>query len=130
MKIVKSIGSVVAGFLVVVILSTIMDRIMEGTGLFPSVANPGAYTSWMYVIALIYRTVFTVLAGYVAALIAPENKMLHVWILAIIGFLSGTLGAILNWGLAQGFEWYPISLAVLAIPSVVYGGYLKTKRYK
>lgn len=121
---IKSIGAVIAGFLVVVILSTVTDKILEAVGIFPP-PTEGLFITWMLVLALVYRTAYTVLGGYVTAWLAPQNRMKHVWALAILGQLGGIMGVIAGWNLSQ--HWYPIALAVLAIPSVWLGGWLRTR---
>jgi hypothetical protein len=119
----KSAFAVVAGFIVVVALSTGTDAVFEKIGFFP---EPGVLLGTGYlVIALIYRTVYTVLGGFVTAWLAPHNPMKHVWVLAVIGQVGGIAGVYAGWGLSA--HWYPIALAVLAIPSVWFGGWLKTR---
>lgn len=120
MTILKSVGAVVAGFIVVAGLSTITDMLIGYTGAFPP-----ALTTAMLVFALVYRIIYTVLGGYVTALLAPSNKMTHVWVLAGIGQLGGIAGVIAGWNLSA--HWYPIMIAVTAIPAVIFGGWLHTK---
>ena len=112
---------VVAGFFTVVVLSTGTDYVLEHAGILPMQMTGG-----FLAIALAYRTVYTVLGGYVTALLAPQNAMKHVWVLAILGQIGGIAGVIAGWNLSA--HWYPIALAVLAIPSVWLGGYLKTHK--
>ncbi len=123
----KSIWAVLAGFLVVVILSTATDGVLEKIGIFPSPTEPGVYmTTWMLILALLYRSAYTVLGGYVTAMLAPQNPMKHVKVLAIIGTIAGILGAIIGWNLSE--HWYPIALAVTAYPLVWWGGKLRLKK--
>ena len=125
MSFLKSAGAVIAGFLVVVVLSTGTDAVLENVGIFPPASEQGLFITWMLALALAYRTVYTILGGYVTALLAPQNAMKHVWILAALGQLGGIMGVIAGWNLSA--HWYPIALAVLAIPSVWLGGWLKTR---
>lgn len=125
MNYLKSIAAVVAGFLTVVILSVGTDFILQTTGIFPP-QSAGVYMPWMLIVALIYRTVFTILGGYVTGWLAPYRTMSHVWALAILGLLGGIAGVISGWNLSA--HWYPIALAVLAIPSVWFGGLLYKKQ--
>lgn len=120
----KSMGAVLAGFLTVFVLSTVTDFILEGLGVFPPIAE-GLFITWMLALALAYRTVYTILGGYVTAKLAPNKPMRHTLILAFIGTAAGTLGLVATWNLGLGPRWYPIMLAVLAFPSVWAGGYLK-----
>lgn len=123
---IKSIIAVVAGFLTVVLLSIGTDKVLEATGIFPPPSEMGLYITWMLALALFYRTLYTILGGYVTAWLAPQNAMKHVWVLAIIGQIGGIAGVFAGWNLSA--KWYPIALAVLAIPSVWFGGYLRTRK--
>jgi len=93
MKTWKSIGAVLAGFLIVVILSIATDTILEKAGIFPP-PTEGLFVTWMLALAFAYRTVYTVLGGYVTAALAPANPTKHVMILGIIGTVMGCLGII------------------------------------
>lgn len=126
MNILKAIGSILAAIVFIVITHTVTDKILEGAGIFPP-PEQGLHITWMLLLALAYRTVFTIAGGYITALIAPEPKMRYVLILGIIGTLLGALGVLANLQLKLSPDWYPIALAVLAIPSVWLGGKLKTK---
>lgn len=128
MKILKSIGAVVAGFLTVVFLSVGTDAVLERTGFFPPTTEPEAYTQWMLFVALVYRTVFTVLGGFVTAKLAPSKPMKHVMVLAVLGTVAGIGGVFAGW--QYGNHWYPIALAVSAFPAIWYGGKLATKGVK
>jgi hypothetical protein len=120
MTILKSIGAVLAGFIAVAGLSTITDMLVGYSGAFPPAGTTG-----MLSFALLYRIIYTVLGGYLTAWLAPGNKMTHVWVLAGIGQLGGIAGVVFGWSLSA--HWYPILIAVTAIPSVVFGGWLRTK---
>ena len=122
MTIVKSIGAVLAGFIVVVLLSVGTDWVLETIGIFPPLSEQGLYVTWMLGLALFYRTLYTILGGYVTAKLAPINPTRHVVILGILGTLGGLAGVVAGWNLSA--HWYPIALAVLAFPSVWLGGLL------
>src|SRR5258708_5034593 len=104
----KSAGAVIAGFIVVVILSVATDFILEKLGIFPQQSDPGAATAWMLFTALLYRTLFTIAGGYVTAFLSPNRPMKQVTILGIIGTLAGIGGAIGGWNLSS--HWYPVML--------------------
>ncbi len=128
-KILKSIGAVLAGFMVVFILSVVTDIILEKSGVFPPLNQPESYLWWMYLLALIYRTIYTILGGYITAILAPNRPMSHVIILGIIGVILSTIGTIVNWNkMSASDAWYPVLLIVLALPSVWLGGILKLKK--
>jgi hypothetical protein len=126
-RLLKSVGAVLAGFLVVVLLSTVTDAILESTGVLPPANQPGVYmATWMLVLALLYRSVYTLLGGYVTAWLAPQNPMKHVKILAILGTIGGLIGVFAGWNLSE--HWYPIAIAVTAYPLVWYGGKLRLRK--
>lgn len=121
----KSIGAVLAGFLTVFILSTMTDFILEKTGIFPSPEYQMENGSpvWLLLTALIYRSIYAILGGYVTAKLSPTNPMSKVKILAILGTIGGIIGVIVGWQF--GNQWYPIALAVTAYPLIWFGGKLK-----
>ena len=127
MNTLKSIWAVFAGILVNVILSTATDFVMEKLGIFPP-PSKGLFITWMLVLALAYRMIYTVLGGYVTAWVAPQNRMKHVWILGCIGIVLGSIGVVVGWNLSQ--HWYPIALVVTAIPCTWLGGWLKTRSFR
>lgn len=120
MNTLKSIGAVVAGFLVVAMLSTGTDWALERIGIFPEPSSEGLFVTWMLVLAFLYRSVYAFLGGFVTAYLAPSHPMKHVVALAIIGTVGGVAGVFAGWNLSA--HWYPIAIAVTAFPLVWWGG--------
>jgi hypothetical protein len=125
-NILKGIGAILAGMIFIVVTHTATDLVLESLGIFPQ-PNEGFNTTWMVVTATIYRSIYTVGGGYVTAVLAPEPKMRYVLILGIIGLVISSLAAVATIPMKLGPAWYPIALAVLALPCVWLGGKLKTK---
>lgn len=123
----KSIGSVLGGMLAGALLSIGTDFILEGLHVFPAIGN-GLFVSWMLAVALIYRGIYTVIGGYVTAMLAPQNPMKHVLILGIIGIVVSTIGTIAGWNLSA--HWYPIALTLIALPCTWWGGKLRLRKMK
>jgi hypothetical protein len=123
----KSAAAVLAGFVTVVILSTGTDFVLEAASVFPPQTDPGAYTGFMLFWALVYRCLFTIAGGYVTARIAPDRPIRHAVILGIIGSVAGTAGVIFSWDLTP-HHWYPILIAVTALPCTWLGGRMRAKR--
>jgi len=121
---VRSIWAVFAGFAAVVALSVATDAVFHALGVFPPVGEPMSAT--LYMLALAYRTLFTVAGGYVTARLAPRRPMAHAIALGIIGIVAGTAGAVTLWSF--GDQWYPIALVLLALPSTWLGGRLHSRR--
>jgi hypothetical protein len=80
----------------------------------------------LFVLATVYRTIYTVAGGYITARLAPEQPMTHVLILGLVGTAAALASVVATWnaGPELGPKWYPIALAVLALPSVWMGGKL------
>jgi hypothetical protein len=128
MKILKGIGAILAGFIFIVISHTATDFVLEKLGIFPP-SQQGFNVTWMIVTATLYRTIYTVIGGYLTAALAPDPPMRYVMILGVIGLALGTIAAIVTIPMKLGPAWYPVALAVLALPSVWLGGKLRTRNH-
>lgn len=120
----KSIGAVIAGFVLLVILSIIMDGILEKTGVMkiePFVDNP----VWLIAIIILYRTIFNTFGCYLTARLAPNKPMKHAIILGVIGVVLTIVGLVAMWEVPP--RWYPISLIVLTLPAAWLGGKIAIK---
>ena len=119
-----SVAAVVAGLVVTALLSVGTDAAMHGIGVFPPSGE--RMSDGLFVLAAIYRIVFTVLGGYVTASLAPRQPMTHVTILGAIGAIAATAGAVTTWNAGPEFgpHWYPVLLVVTALPCVWLGGFL------
>ena len=122
MKTLKSIGSVLAGFAAVFILSVATDIILEKAGVFPPQNEPNAYVWWMLLLALVYRSLYAAVGGFVTASLAPSQPLRHAVILGITGLVFASIGLVVNWNKSLSNAWYPILLAILSLPSVWLGG--------
>ena len=63
-----------------------------------------------------YRCVYTVLAGYITARLAPRNPMRHVWVLAFIG-LAMAGWRYRTWDMNLGPRWHRSRLPSLPSPA-------------
>jgi hypothetical protein len=125
MKILKGIGAILAGIIFIVVTHTGTDFLLEKLGIFPP-PGQGFNITWMVLTATVYRSIYTVGGGYLTAALAPEPRLRYVMILGVFGLVMGTLAAIVTIPMKLGPAWYPIALAVLALPCVWLGGRLKT----
>jgi hypothetical protein len=121
----RSIGALVAGFLVVVILSLGTDVVLHSTGVFPPWGQPAADA--LLLLAMAYRTVYAIAGSYVTARLAPDRPMQHALAGGVIGLVLSTVGAVATWnaGPAFGPHWYPVALIVSALPCAWAGGKLR-----
>jgi multisubunit Na+/H+ antiporter MnhB subunit len=120
----RSIGAVVAGMLVGIVLSIATDALIHAIGYFPPIGQP--LSSGPLIPATIYRAIYGVIGAYVTARLAPNRPMLHAMVLGILGLIVCIAGAIFTWnrGPAFGPHWYPLALVVLALPTAWLGGKL------
>jgi peptidoglycan/LPS O-acetylase OafA/YrhL len=124
----RSILAILAGFLVVVILSIATDLLMHSIGLFPQLGQP--ITDKPLLIATAYRVIYAIIGSYITARLAPYQPMLHALWGGVIGLVLGIIGAVATWnrGPAFGPHWYPIALIVTALPCAWAGGKLVEKQ--
>ncbi len=126
MNILKGISSVLAGMVFIVFTHAGTDFVLERLGIFTA-PDQGFHTTWMVVTATIYRSIYTIAGGYITAALAPNPPMLYVMILGIIGTVAGITAAIVTIPMEIAPTWYPIALAVLALPCLWLGGKLRTR---
>lgn len=127
MTVARSVFAVLAGFLFVVVTSLATDQLLHVLQVYPPWGEP-MWEPSLNLLALSYRTLYTIAAGYLTAHLAPHAPMRHVAIVATIGLIAGTLGAIAAMSMVLGPNWYPIALAVTAFPSVWLGGRVYVNR--
>lgn len=125
----RSAAAVLAGFLSVVVLSLATDQLLHVLEVYPPWGEP-MWNPGLNVLALSYRTVYTIASGYLTASLAPHARMRHVAVLGVIGLVAGAAGAIGTMNLGLGPRWYPIALAVTAFPCVWLGGWLYVRRHQ
>ena len=120
----RSIAAVVAGFVAVAGLSLATDEVFHVLQVYPpwgvTMTDPR-----LFVLALSYRIVFTVLGGWITARLAPQSPMRHVTGLAIIGLIGGAAGVAVAIGRSDlGPMWYPLAILLTAYPCTWLGGVL------
>ena len=120
----RSIGAVVAGMLVGIVLSLGTDAVMHAVGYLPPIGQP--VTSGPLIPATIYRTIYGVIGAYVTARFAPNRSMFHAMVLGTLGLIACIAGAIFTWNRGPEFgpHWYPVALIILALPTAWLGGKL------
>ena len=122
----RSAGAVLLGFFAVVVLSLGTDQVLHVLKIYPPWNQP-MWDPGLNLLALSYRIIYTVVGGYITARLAPRNPMRHVWVLAVIGLIMGTAGVIATSGMDLGPRWYPIAIALTAVPCTWLGGVLHRK---
>jgi hypothetical protein len=120
----RSFLAVMAGFVTIVVLSIGMDEGLRALGVFPAVNQPMG--SSLYVLATLYRTLFSVIGSYVVARVAPNKPMQHALFAGLVGLVLSSVGAIITWNFGAGFgpKWYPIALILITMPTAWAGAKL------
>jgi hypothetical protein len=119
----RSIGAIVAGAAVAIVLTIATDFAMQVAGILPAVGEPAS--DRMLVLATAYRTLYGVIAGYVVARLAPHHPMRHALIGGAAGLIVSVIGAAATWNRGLGPHWYSVALIALAIPQAWAGGRLR-----
>ena len=124
----RSTGAILAGFLTTAVLSLATDQLFHVLDVYPPWGQP-MHEPALNAFALGYRILYSVLGGYITARLAPHSPVRHAVILGIIGFVvatGGAIGTITQYDL--GPDWYPIALALTALPCTWLGGRLYERR--
>ena len=111
-----------AGLVVVVVLSMGTDMALVAAGIFPPLSQAALFTTRLLVLATVYRTAYSVAGSYLAAHLAPGRPMGHALALGVVGLVVSCTGAVAT--RSVGPTWYPIALIVLAMPCSWLGGSL------
>lgn len=121
----RSIGAVLAGFVVVVVLSLGTDVVLHVTRVFPAWGKPMADS--LFALATVYRILYGIVGSYITARLAPDRPMQHAMAGGVAGLVISIAGAALTWnkGPAFGPHWYPLALVVTALPCAWAGGKLR-----
>ena len=123
MTFLKSVGAILAGILVNVILALGTDQLFHVLGVYPpwgvAMNEPGDN-----LLALAYRCVYGVAGAYVTAWLAPSAPIRHALILGAIGLVVSLIGVMASMQMNMGPVWYPAMVAAAALPCSFLGGYL------
>jgi len=122
----RSVWAVGAGVLFIIIVTTIVDIVLHVTNVFPPMDQP--LDDKLSILATSYRVVISVMGAWLTARLAPVNPpgspMKHAMILGYVGTVLGLIGVIATWNAGLGPRWYPVALAVLAVPQCWLGGWI------
>jgi uncharacterized membrane protein YqaE (UPF0057 family) len=124
----RSVWAVLAGLIVIFVLSSAVDGIMHVTGVFPPVGQ--VMSEGLFAWAFIYRVVISILGCYLTARLAPNRPMMHALWLGAIGVVFSAGATVVTWnkGPAFGPHWYPIALVLVSIPCAWIGGKIYEKQ--
>lgn len=120
----RSVIAVAGGFLATFALTLGTDQVLHVLQVFPPWGQP-MRDAGLNLLALSYRIVFTAVGGWLTAKLAPSAPMRHALILGVIGFVLGSLSAVVT--ITQydlGPAWYPILIVLTSLPSIWLGATL------
>jgi hypothetical protein len=120
----RSTSALLLGFIAVVVLSLGTDQVLHVLQVYPPWGQP-MYDPALNLLALAYRSVYGIVGGYVAARFAPHSPMVHALALGVIGLVLSVAGAVAMWD--AGPRWYPVALALTALPGAWLGGILQRR---
>jgi hypothetical protein len=83
------------------------------------------WNSSLLALASAYRTLYCVISSYVIARLAPNSPMGHALVGGLIGFAVNIAAVVATWNSGLGPHWYPVSLALVALPTAWAGGKLR-----
>jgi len=125
----RRVGAVLLALFTVVALSSALDAVMHGTGVFPAMGRPMPPSLWL--LAVSYRFAFTLLGGWIAARLDPARGMRAVWILTGLGIAFGLMGVGANLAKPElGPLWYAWAVALTGPPASWLGGILYVQTHK
>lgn len=123
-----NIGAVLAGFVLILILSVATDTLLENTGIFPTIEEQkkvGFNVLWMNILAISYRFVYGVLGGYCTARLSISRPMRNVVVLGLVGTVVAIIGNVVVSQIPEMANilplWFSIALVIIAFPSVWLG---------
>jgi hypothetical protein len=121
----RSILALVAGFVLVLVLTVVTDVILHVTRVYPPVGQP--MSNGLLLLATVYRTVYGVAGSYITARLAPYAPMQHALLGGLIGLVLSIVGLVTTWNRPDvfGAHWYPIALVILALPTAWVGGKIR-----
>jgi len=116
----QSIWAVVAGAVVAIVATTLVDVVLHIAHVFPPINDP--INDALALLATSYRIVIGVAGAWLTARLAPDKPLKHALMLGYLGVALGLVGVVATWSKGLGPHWYPIALVVLAVPQSWVGG--------
>lgn len=114
------------GILTNFVLALGTDQLLHVLQVYPPWGQP-MYEGSLNLLALSYRIIIGVASGYLVARLAPRAPMRHAMVMGGIGFVLSVLGVAAAATQNLGPLWYPIALAISALPCSYTGAALWLK---
>lgn len=123
--VVRSIGAVVLGFVLIGALSFGTDYAISQ--FIPGFLDPGTQITSVPLLlgTMAYVAVYAVFGCYVTARLAPSRPMLHALVLGALGLAFNVMGTIAMWSTAPA--WYHTASLLLVMPYAYLGGRIRER---
>ena len=124
--IVRSILAVVAGFVLIVVLSFGADFVLRTAA--PQAFGPAGNTHdpAMLVAVMGYVLLFVVLGSFVTGWLAPARPLRHALILGVLGLLLTLIPTVMFW--RDTPAWYHFGVLVAILPAAWLGGTVRERQ--
>lgn len=127
-RLMSSVGAVLLGMFVVVVLSLGTDQALHVLEVYPPWGEPMQDVG-DNLLALAHRCLYGILGSYLTARFAPHSPMRHVWVGGGIGFGLSLAGLVAATRVNLGPIWYPAAISLTALPCALLGGVLHQRRH-
>ena len=121
----RSIVAVLAGLVVIFVLSLGTDVALHAAGIYPPWGQTMADS--LFALATAYRILYGILGCWVAARLAPSRPMAHAVALGVLGVFISLAGLV--YAQKQGPEfgplWYSIAIVLISLPCAWIGGRIR-----
>lgn len=124
-RVLRSIGAVLAGMFVGIVLALGTDEVLHVVGVFPPWGQPVGDKPLL--LATAYRIIYGIASCYIIARLAPDRPMQHALAGGVVGLIVSIVGTVVTWnaGPAFGPHWYPLALVATSLPTAWAGGKLR-----
>ncbi len=126
----RSVLAVLAGFVVIFVLSLGTDGILHATGVYPPWGQ--TMSDSLFGLATAYRIVYGILGCWVTARLAPSQPTKHAMILGAIGFVFSLAGLVFaqKQGPQFGPLWYSVAIVAIALPCAWAAGRIRESQLR
>jgi hypothetical protein len=119
----RSIVAIIAGSIAWMLTALGMDAVLMALAPAWFGANGRVESVALLLFMMTYSLSFSVLGGYVTALIARRKEMQHAFALGVLQFAMGLVATIKLFDTAP--LWYHVLFLTLLIPAILIGGQLR-----
>lgn len=122
----RSIGAVAAGFVVIFLLATGTDLALKSA--LPAMYGPGGRVDSVALLLAsnVYVFVFATFGCWLTARLAPARPMFHALVLGALGLVFNVIGSAVMWDVAP--VWYHALALAMTLPAAWLGGWIRERQ--